>query len=200
MDMNGEYRIAAPRQRVWEALNDPEVLRQAIPGCEELNKLSDTELEAAAKAKVGPVSARFKGKVTLSNLNPPESYTLSGEGTGGAAGFAKGEATVTLVEDGEATILKYTVKASIGGKLAQVGQRLVDGAAKKMADDFFDRFSELAGGKLEPVQPENRESKGGPLPAPANDNLGKNAFEPPSWIPAAIIGGAILFLIAILLS
>ena len=200
MDMNGEYRIAAPRQRVWEALNDPEVLRQAIPGCEELNKLSDTELEAAAKAKVGPVSARFKGKVTLSNLNPPESYTLSGEGTGGAAGFAKGEATVTLVEDGEATILKYTVKASIGGKLAQVGQRLVDGAAKKMADDFFDRFSELAGGKLETVQPENRESKGGPLPAPANDNLGKNAFEPPTWIPIAIIGGAILFLIAILLS
>lgn len=205
MDMNGEYRIAASRQRVWEALNDPEVLRQAIPGCEELTKISDTELEAAAKAKVGPVSARFKGKVTLSNLNPPESYTLSGEGTGGAAGFAKGEATVTLVEDGEATILKYTVKASIGGKLAQVGQRLVDGAAKKMADDFFDRFSELAGGKLEPVQPEtvqpqNRESKGGPLPAPANDNMGKHAFEPPTWIPVAIIGGAILFLIAILLS
>jgi carbon monoxide dehydrogenase subunit G len=205
MDMNGEYRIAASRERVWEALNDPEILRQAIPGCEELTKISDTELEAAAKAKVGPVSARFKGKVTLSNLNPPESYTLSGEGTGGAAGFAKGEATVTLVEDGEATILKYTVKASIGGKLAQVGQRLVDGAAKKMADDFFDRFSELAGGKLElappeTVQPENRESKGGPLPAPANDNLGKNSFEPPTWIPIAIIGGAILFLIAILLS
>lgn len=200
MDMNGEYRIAAPRERVWEALNDPEVLRQAIPGCEELNKISDTELEATAKAKVGPVSARFKGKVMLTNLNPPESYTLTGEGTGGAAGFAKGEATVTLVEDGKATILKYTVKASIGGKLAQVGQRLVDGAAKKMADDFFDRFSELAGGKLEPVQPENRESKGGPLPVPANDNLGKNAFEPPTWLPMAIIGGAILFLIAILLS
>jgi carbon monoxide dehydrogenase subunit G len=200
MDMNGEYRIAASRERVWEALNDPEVLRQAIPGCEELNKISDTELEAAAKAKVGPVSARFKGKVTLSNLNPPESYTLTGEGTGGAAGFAKGEATVTLIEDGEATILKYTVKASIGGKLAQVGQRLVDGAARKMADEFFDRFAELAGGKLEPVQPENRESKGGPLPAPANDNLGKNAFEPPTWLPMAIIGGAILFLIAILLS
>ena len=150
MDMSGEYKIAAPRARVWAALNDPEILRQAIPGCEELNKLSDTELEATAKAKIGPVSARFKGKVVLSNLNPPEGYTLTGEGSGGAAGFAKGEAVVSLVEDGDATILRYTVKATIGGKLAQLGQRLVDGAAKKMADEFFDKFSELAGGKVKP--------------------------------------------------
>ena len=148
MDMNGEYRIAASREQVWEALNNPDVLRRAIPGCEEMNKLSDTELEAAARAKIGPVSARFKGKVKLSNLNPPESYTLSGEGSGGAAGFAKGEAQVFLVADGVNTILRYTVKASIGGKLAQIGQRLVDGAAKKMADEFFSKFSELAGGKL----------------------------------------------------
>jgi carbon monoxide dehydrogenase subunit G len=199
MDMNGEYRIAAPRERVWAALNDPEVLKQAIPGCEEMTKISDTELEAAARAKIGPVSARFKGKVTLSNLNPPESYTLSGEGSGGAAGFAKGEATVTLVEDGENTILRYDVKASIGGKLAQIGQRLVDGAAKKMADEFFDKFSDLAGGKL--PAPENREPAKGPLaaPAPANDNASRNVFEPPSWIPIAIIGGAILFLLVVLL-
>lgn len=200
MDMSGEYKIAAPRERVWAALNDPEILKQAIPGCEELNKLSDTELEAAAKAKVGPVSARFKGKVTLSNLNPPESYTLSGEGSGGAAGFAKGEAQVNLVADGEDTILRYTVKASIGGKLAQIGQRLVDGAAKKMADEFFDKFADLAGGKLEMPAPENREPSKSPIPAPANDNVGKSMFEPPAWIPAAIIGAAILFLIVVLLT
>lgn len=201
MDMNGEYRIAASRERVWAALNDPEVLKQAIPGCEEMTKLSDTELEASAKARIGPVSARFKGKVTLSNLNPPESYTLSGEGSGGAAGFAKGEAQVTLVEDGENTILRYAVKASIGGKLAQIGQRLVDGAAKKMADDFFDTFSELAGGKVPGSGPQMRETGKGPLPAPApaNDNTSRNIFEPPSWLPIAIIGGAILFLLVVLL-
>src|SRR5262245_62406851 len=112
MDMTGEYKIAAPRERVWAALNDPEILRQAIPGCEELNKLSDTEMEAVAKAKIGPVSARFKGKVVLSDLNPPEGYTLTGEGSGGAAGFAKGEARVTLVEDGGGGILRYGVKAT----------------------------------------------------------------------------------------
>jgi len=201
MDMNGEYRIAASRERVWAALNDPEVLKQAIPGCEEMTKISDTELEAAARAKIGPVSARFKGKVTLSNLNPPESYTLSGEGSGGAAGFAKGEAKVTLVEDGENTILRYEVKASIGGKLAQVGQRLVDGAAKKLADEFFDKFSELSGGRVPDAGPQNREPSKGPLasPAPANDNAARNVFEPPSWIPIAIIGGAIVFLLVVLL-
>ncbi|MEQ1755081.1 MAG: carbon monoxide dehydrogenase subunit G [Micropepsaceae bacterium] len=200
MDMSGEYKIAAPRERVWAALNDPEILRQAIPGCEELNKLSDTELEGAARAKIGPVSARFKGKVTLSNLNPPESYTLSGEGSGGAAGFAKGEAQVSLAADGDATILRYTVKASIGGKLAQIGQRLIDGAAKKMADDFFDKFADLAGGKLPLPAPESREPSKSPIPAPANDNVGKGMFEPPSWISAAIIGAAILFLIVVLLT
>ena len=201
MDMNGEYRIAASREQVWEALNNPDVLRRAIPGCEEMNKLSDTELEAAARAKIGPVSARFKGKVKLSNLNPPESYTLSGEGSGGAAGFAKGEAQVLLVADGVNTILRYTVKASIGGKLAQIGQRLVDGAAKKMADEFFSKFSELAGGKLPSEEPQAREPGKGPLPAPANDNehAARNIFEPAGWIPLAIVGAAILFLLVVLL-
>jgi len=193
MDMNGEYRIAASRERVWQALNDPDILRQAIPGCEELTSLSPTELEAAAKARIGPVSARFKGKVVLSNLNPPESYTLSGEGTGGAAGFAKGEAQVTLVSDGDATILRYVVKASVGGKLAQVGQRLVDGAARKMADEFFDRFAELAGDNTTPDQPE----------APASSSMVPSqpatAFEPATWVPFAIIGGGILFMLLILL-
>jgi len=197
MDMTGEYKIAAPRERVWAALNDPEILRKAIPGCEELNKLSDTELEAVAKAKIGPVSARFKGKVVLSDLKPPEGYTLTGEGSGGAAGFAKGEAKVVLVEDGNATILRYTVKATIGGKLAQLGQRLVDGAAKKMADEFFDKFSDLAGGKVAP--PVVVEAITGKPPAAANDNRGPGILEPPTWLPAAIIIAAIVLVLVVLL-
>ena len=195
MDMTGEYRIAAPRERVWAALNNPDILRQAIPGCEELNKLSDTELEGAARAKIGPVSARFKGKVTLSELNPPESYVLTGEGSGGAAGFAKGEAKVVLTADGDATTLRYTVKATIGGKLAQLGQRLVDGAAKKMADEFFDKFSDLAGGKVAPpteVKPVQQK----PAPAPANDNRLNSLFDPPAWLPIAIIAAAIVAVVA----
>ena len=145
MDMTGEYRIPAPRQRVWEALNDPEILKAAIPGCEELNKLSDNELEARVKAKVGPVSATFTGKVTLNDLNPPESYRIAGEGKGGAAGFAKGGAEVNLAEDGADTILRYSAKADVGGKLAQIGSRLIQGTAKKMADDFFGKFSAIVG-------------------------------------------------------
>jgi uncharacterized protein len=146
MDMTGEYRIPAPRQRVWEALNDPEVLKAAIPGCEELNKLSDTELEARVKAKVGPVSATFNGRVTLNDLNPPESYRIAGEGKGGAAGYAKGGAEVSLAEDGAGTtVLRYQAKADVGGKLAQIGSRLIQGTAKKMADDFFGRFTSIVG-------------------------------------------------------
>jgi uncharacterized protein len=146
MDMNGEYQIAAPRQRVWEALNDPEILRQCIPGCEEIVKVSDVEWTAKVTAKVGPVKARFGGKVTLSELNPPTSYKITGEGSGGAAGFAKGGAVVTLAEDGDGTLLTYKVEANVGGKLAQIGSRLIDGAAAKVADDFFARFVERAGG------------------------------------------------------
>ena len=142
MDMTAEYRIPAPRQRVWEALNDPLVLRQAIPGCEQLDKLSDQEMTARVKAKVGPVSATFTGKVTLGDLNPPESYTISGEGSGGVAGFAKGGARVNLAEDGADTVLRYEAKADVGGKLAQIGSRLVLGTARKLADDFFKKFAE----------------------------------------------------------
>ncbi|WP_342235720.1 SRPBCC family protein [Inquilinus sp. OTU3971] len=141
MEMTGEHRIAAPRSVVWEGLNDPEVLRRSIPGCDTLEKTSPTEMTATVTAKVGPVKASFGGQVTLSNLNPPESYTISGEGKGGAAGFAKGGADVKLVEDGDGTLLQYAVKANIGGKLAQLGARLIDGTAKKMADDFFTRFA-----------------------------------------------------------
>jgi carbon monoxide dehydrogenase subunit G len=141
MDMTGEHTIRAPRQAVWAALNDPEVLKQSIAGCEELNKTSDTEFQAQVTAKVGPVKAKFGGKVTLSDLDPPNGYTISGEGSGGAAGFAKGGAKVHLEDAPDGTLLKYEVHAQIGGKLAQIGSRLVDGAARKMADEFFTAFA-----------------------------------------------------------
>jgi carbon monoxide dehydrogenase subunit G len=147
MDMTGEYRIPAPRDTVWAALNDPEILRQAIPGCQSLERVSDHELAAKVRAKIGPVAANFAGKVTLSDLDPPTSYRISGEGSGGVAGFAKGAAEVRLAEDGpEATVLRYSAKAEVGGKLAQIGSRLVQGTAKKMADEFFGTFSRLVAG------------------------------------------------------
>ena len=145
MEMSGQHRIEASRQAVWEALNDPEILKQAIPGCEEIEKTSDTAFTAKVKLKIGPVSAKFAGAVQLSDLDPPNGYTISGEGKGGAAGFAKGGAKVSLEEDGAATILRYEVKAQVGGKLAQIGSRLVDSTAKKMAEDFFGKFSAVVG-------------------------------------------------------
>ncbi|WP_432346525.1 carbon monoxide dehydrogenase subunit G [Shinella yambaruensis] len=147
MDMSGEERIAAPREAVWAALNDPDVLKACIPGCQSLTMKSPNELEATVKSKIGPVSANFSGEVTLSNLNPPESYTISGEGKGGIAGFAKGGADVRLTEDGDGTILSYDVKAQIGGKLAQLGSRLIDSTSKKLATQFFaDLGAKLNGG------------------------------------------------------
>jgi len=146
MDMSGEERIAAPREAVWAALNDPEVLKACIPGCQSLTMKSPNELEATVKIKIGPVSATFNGEVTLSNLNPPESYTISGEGKGGIAGFAKGGADVRLTEDGGETILAYDVKAQIGGKLAQLGSRLIDSTSKKLAAQFFSDLGEKLNG------------------------------------------------------
>ena len=146
MEMTGEFRIPAPRQRVWQALNDPEILKQAIPGCQTIEKVSDTEFTAKVRAKVGPVSATFGGKVSLTDLDPPKAYTISGEGSGGVAGFAKGSAKVSLDEDGgEATTLRYEVQAHVGGKLAQIGSRLIDATSRKMAEDFFGRFAEAVG-------------------------------------------------------
>ena len=142
MEMTGEYRLEAPRQAVWDALNDPDVLKRAIPGCDDLSKTSDTEFSAVVTAKVGQVKARFTGTVSLSELDPPNAYVITGEGQGGAAGFAKGGARVELVEDGGGTLLRYTVNATVGGKLAQIGSRLIDGVAKKMADDFFAGFAD----------------------------------------------------------
>ncbi|MEO1638686.1 MAG: carbon monoxide dehydrogenase subunit G [Pseudomonadota bacterium] len=140
MDMTGEHRIAAPRVAVWQALNDDQVLKACIPGCQELEKTSDTELSAVVVQKIGPVKATFKGNVELTNITPPESYTIQGEGAGGVAGFAKGGADVTLTEDGEETILSYQVHATVGGKLARLGSRLIDATARKLAAQFFDNF------------------------------------------------------------
>ncbi|OJU01117.1 MAG: carbon monoxide dehydrogenase [Rhizobium sp. 63-7] len=141
MDMTGEERIAAPREAVWAALNDPEILKQCIPGCQSLEMKSPTELSAVVKIRIGPVSASFTGDVILSNINAPESYTISGEGKGGIAGFAKGGADVTLKDEGAETLLVYDVKAQIGGKLAQLGARLIDSTSKKLAQQFFTDFT-----------------------------------------------------------
>jgi carbon monoxide dehydrogenase subunit G len=142
MEMTGERRIPAPRQQVWEALNDPEALRAAIPGCESVERVGDDQFQARVAVKLGPMAAKFGGKVKLENLNPPASYTISGEGNGGAMGFAKGGADVALEELSPAeTLLKYNVKAQVGGKMAQLGARLIDSTAKQMADQFFDRFA-----------------------------------------------------------
>jgi len=147
MDMTGEERITAPRDTVWAALNNPDILRQCIPGCESLEWVSPTELTAKVKLKIGPVSASFSGDVTLSNINAPESYTISGEGKGGIAGFSKGGADVVLKEDGNETILHYEAKAQVGGKIAQLGSRLVDSSAKKLAQQFFSDFTAAINGQ-----------------------------------------------------
>lgn len=138
MDMSGQERISAPIGAVWSAINDPETLRASIPGCETLDRLSDTRMSAVVVLKVGPIKARFQGEVEMTDLNPPHSCTIRGEGKGGVAGFAKGDADVTLESDGEnATILTYAVKADVGGKIAQLGSRLIDSTTRKLAAQFF---------------------------------------------------------------
>ena len=141
MTMSGEVQLPATREAVWAKLNDPVVLKSCVPGCEQLDKTSDTEFQAIASIKIGPVKARWKGKVRLSDLDPPNGYKISGEGEGGVAGFAKGGATVALTDKDGGTLLTYNVEAQIGGKLAQLGQRLINSAAKKTADDFFANFA-----------------------------------------------------------
>ena len=170
MDMSGQYRIQAPRDVVWAALNDPEVLKRCIPGCKELEQKSPTELAAKVSLKIGPISANFSGDVTLQNLNPPAGYTIAGQGSGGAAGFAKGSADVALteVEGGAETDLAYTAKADVGGKLAALGGRLIQATSKKLADEFFSAFanelnepaaSEDAAAEAEPEKKKSRWAK-----------------------------------------
>jgi carbon monoxide dehydrogenase subunit G len=199
MQMTGQYRIEAPRETVWQALNDVEVLRQCIPGVEEIEKTSGTSFTAKVRAKVGPVSARFAGEVTLSDLDPPNGYTISGEGKGGAAGFAKGGAKVRLADDGAATLLSYQVDAQVGGKLAQIGSRLIDGTAKKMADDFFSRFAATVGAAAAPApaaaaMPEAAPAEAARAAAKADADVGAGASIG-VWVTGLLV--AVLVLIAI---
>ncbi len=197
MEIKGEYRIAAPREKVFAALNDQAVLQACIPGCESLEKTSDTEMKAKVRMRIGPVSASFSGKVTLSDIDPPNGYRISGEGQGGAAGFAKGGAVVTLREDAGDTLLNYNVDAQVGGKIAQVGARLIDGTAKKLADEFFGKFATMVGGP-----PPAAAVAGTPSDAPPAPGM----VSPPSPPPAAAqrgyrhwlvigVGAAVLILI-----
>jgi hypothetical protein len=154
MDLKGEQRIAAPREDVWAALNDPEVLKRCIPGCQSLERTSASTMEAIAVIKVGPITARFAGAITLSDLDPPKGYRIEGEGQGGAAGFAKGGAVVQLESEGDQTVLRYAVSAQVGGKLAQLGGRLIEATARQMSAVFFKRFAdEVTGDALHPSAP-----------------------------------------------
>ena len=187
MDMTGEHRVPAPRNVVWEALNDPEALKQSIPGCEEITKDSDTSFSATVAAKVGPVKAKFSGAVTLSDIDPPNGYTISGEGKGGAAGFARGGAKVRLTEEGpNETLLSYEVDAKVGGKLAQIGSRLIDSTAKKMAGEFFNNFSEVVQARMAAGgAPAAGDAPPAPVaePAPASAAAEAPAADPPAAEP-----------------
>jgi carbon monoxide dehydrogenase subunit G len=167
MDFTGDFRVPAPIGRVWDGINDPEILKQCIDGCEDLTKTSDTEFAGKVKVKVGPVSARFAGTVTMEEVNAPTSCVLAVKGQGGVAGFAKGTAKVTLVAEGAETLLSYEAKAEVGGKLASVGARLVRGVADKTANDFFARFSGLvAGGATPAAEPVVEEAAPTPVAEP----------------------------------
>ncbi len=177
MEMTGEQLIPVPQEKVWRGLNDPEVLKACITGCESIEKVSDTEFKVALVAAVGPVKARFTGKLLLSDLNPPNSYSIAFEGSGGAAGFGKGGSQVKLAAEGNSTRLSYAAKATVGGKLAQIGSRLVDGVARKMADDFFAKFNALMAGPAAAAATEET------LPGPAAEMTPFN----PLWIVGTTI-------------
>ena len=201
MDMTGERRIPAPRQIVWDALNDVAVLKASIPGCESLDKTSDTTMSAKAGIKLGPISAKFAGNVTLSDIVPPSSYTISGEGQGGVAGFAKGGAKVFLTDDGADTLLKYEVNAQVGGKIAQLGARLIDATAKQMAEQFFDRFTAQVKAMM-PAEPQSKAPSARDMTAPPSA-IGIGALIPRELfgLPiAAWVGiGAVAVLLALFL-
>ncbi|MBI2316810.1 MAG: carbon monoxide dehydrogenase subunit G [Betaproteobacteria bacterium] len=180
MEMKGEQLIPVAQAEVWRGLNDPEVLKACIPGCESIERVTDTEYKVALTIAVGPVKAKFAGKLALSDLNPPNSYSLAFEGSGGAAGFAKGSAQVNLSTEGSATKLAYSTKANVGGKLAQIGSRLIDGVAMKTADEFFAKFKQ----KMAPAAAAAGPAEKAPAaPAPEAAPSGLN----PMWIVAAVI-------------
>lgn len=206
MDITGEYLVPAPQQRVWEALSDAQVLKASIAGCQALEKVSDTEFNAIVTTKVGPVSATFRGNVVLSDLDAPNGYTLTGRGQGGAAGFAKMTSRVTLLPQGDQTLLRYQAQAEIGGKLASVGSRLVQGVAKKTADDFFAAFTQqLGGGPEAGREPMPRPATAGGVgqapPAPVLPGAGGGLGAPvPAWLVvfASGLGLALGYCLALL--
>ena len=184
MEQSGEYRIPAPRARVWEALNDPEILKDCIDGCESLGQVADGRFDGVVRARIGPVNATFRGTVSLVDRNPPESYGLEVQAKGGAAGFGKGTASVTLTEIPEGTLLAYGAKVNVGGKLAQIGSRLVDGAARKMADGFFAALAERLAGA-----PAQAAEMSPPGPAPAAAAAGEGRRRAGMW---TVVAGVLL--------
>lgn len=195
MNLSGEYRLPLPRETVWAGLNDPEILKQCIPGCDELVKNSDTELSAKVGLKIGPMTAKFTGKVTLSDLDPPNGYKIAGEGQGGVAGFGKGSAVVTLEDDGSGgTILRYTADSQVGGKMAQLGSRLIDATAKKLADEFFGKFAEtVAAPASADAAPAPAQSAEAPVPAASGDAGG---LPQSVWIAALVVAvGVVLWMV-----
>ena len=207
MDMTGERRIAAPRQVVWDALNDTTTLKASIPGCESLEKTGDNQMKATAAVKLGPISARFNGAVTLSDIDAPNSYTITGEGQGGVAGFAKGGAKVFLTDDAGATLLKYEVNAQVGGKLAQLGARLIDASAKQMAEQFFTKFSDEVQ-KLVPAEAApagTAEARPPPVAPPSAISplalIPREAFGLPvmGWVGIGLFAGMLVLMLASML-
>ena len=189
MEMSGEQHIPLAQQRVWEALNDPAILKACIPGCESIDRISDNEYKVAMTAAVGPVKAKFSGKLLLSDIDPPNAYSLAFEGSGGAAGFGKGSAQVSLAPESGGTLLTYKAQASVGGKLAQIGSRLIDGVARKMADDFFIRFNKTVAPAAESASPASAVRADLTTPAvPDNSGL-------PTWV---WIGGGLFILLIVL--
>ena len=193
MEMSGEYKINATREKVWAGLNDPEILKQSSPGCEEIDQTSDTSFTAKVTAKVGPVKAKFAGSVQLTDIDAPNGYRISGEGKGGAAGFAKGGANVQLEDDGDGTLLKYEVDAQVGGKLAQLGARLIDGTAKKMASQFFENFAEA----VTEGEDGATDAPAAAAPAPASAAAGQvtamSQVGAGTWVSGLVVAAIVLF-------
>ncbi|PHQ70454.1 MAG: carbon monoxide dehydrogenase [Sneathiella sp.] len=204
MQMSGEELISASREEVWAALNNPDLLQQAIPGCQAVEKTSDTTFAATVKVKIGPVKATFKGNVSLSNIDAPNGYTITGEGKGGAAGFGKGGADITLTDADNGTLLSYEVTASVGGKMAQIGSRLIDGTARKLASEFFATFNELVSAGSAPssdepstvsdISPSPAEDE--PTTAPTEDEPSPGWKHPSILIPMGVIAAVILYYLA----
>ena len=195
MDMSGERRLPASRQAVWDALNDPAILKAAIPGCEKLEASSATEMTATAAIRIGPIATRFNGKVHLSDIDPPNGYRISGEGQGGVAGFAKGGATVHLTDaDDGGTVLRYDVQAQVGGKIAQLGARLIDSTAKQMADAFFDNFAKELAPAMAPTPETAAALPRAPAPTPSVNWLAMVPREP-MGLPLALWIGGLLWLV-----